>query len=70
MSIGLSSGSTVRLDIALEIGALTETVEVRAQASAIQTDNTRMATNLTTKLVEDLPLVVAGQIRSVFNLAR
>ncbi len=68
-NVEVSSGMTVRIDIALELGALTEAVEVSAQATAIQTDTTRMATSLTTRLVEDLPLVVAGQIRSVFNLA-
>jgi hypothetical protein len=65
----LNAGATVRLEFALEIGSISESVEVRAQSSAIEVDSTRVATSLTTKLVEDLPLVVAGQIRNVFNLA-
>jgi len=68
-NIEINAGATVRLDAGLQLGAVTETVEVSAQAAAIQTDSTRVSTNITTKLVEDLPLVVAGQIRSVFNLA-
>ncbi len=68
-NVELSAGATVRVDLTLEIGALTEAVEVTAQTSALDTETTRMATSLTNKLVEDLPLVVAGQIRSVFNLA-
>ena len=68
-SVSLNSGSTVRLDFTLELGTLNETVQVMAQASALETESTRVATNLTTKLIEDLPLVVAGQFRNVFNLA-
>lgn len=65
----LNSGATLRVEFVLELGSISETVEVQARAAAIETDSTRVATSLTTKLVEDLPLVVAGQIRSVFNLA-
>ncbi|MBM3757723.1 MAG: TonB-dependent receptor, partial [Acidobacteria bacterium] len=68
-SVIVSSGSTLRLDFSVEIGAVSESVQVAAQASALETENTRVATSLTTKLIEDLPLVVAGQIRNVFNLA-
>ena len=67
--IQLASGGTVRLDLTMEIGQLSESIEVSTRASAIETETTRVATNLTTKLVENLPLVVAGQIRNVFNLA-
>jgi hypothetical protein len=68
-SIILESGASVRLDFTMEVGAVTESVQVSAKAVALETESTRVATNLTTKLVEDLPLVVAGQIRNVFNLA-
>ena len=67
--VEVTSGSTLRLDFAVEIGTLTESVQVQAQATSLETESTRVATNLTTKLIEDLPLVVAGQIRNVFNLA-
>jgi hypothetical protein len=66
----LTAGSTVRLDIPLEVGATTESVMVFAQASPIETESTRVATNITTKLVQDLPLLVDGGIRSIFTLAR
>ena len=65
----MTSGESIRSDFTLELGAVTDSVQVTAQASAIQTESTRVSTNLTTKLVEDLPLVVAGQVRNVFNLA-
>src|SRR6266704_1566786 len=68
-AVTLESGATVRLDVTMEIGAVSEAVEVTARASALETESTRVSTNLTRKLVEDLPLVVSGQIRNVFNLA-
>lgn len=68
-NVEVNAGSTVRIDVTMQLGTLTEAVEVSAQGAPIQTDSTRVSTNVTGKLVEDLPLVVAGQIRSVFNLA-
>ena len=68
-NVVVTSGESLRSDFTLELGAVTDSVQVTAQASAIQTESTRVSTNLTTKLVEDLPLVVAGQVRNVFNLA-
>src|ERR1700730_2961309 len=67
--VTFESGATLRLDFAMEIGAVSEAVEVSARASGLETESTRVSTNLTRKLVEDLPLVVSGQIRNVFNLA-
>ena len=68
-NIGLGAGNTLRLDIALEIGSVTETVEVAASAVPIESESSRVGTNITNKLVQDHPLVVAGRIRNVFNLA-
>jgi hypothetical protein len=67
--VSIVSGSTLRLDFAVQIGTVSESVQVEAKANALETETTRVATSLTTRLIEDLPLVVAGQIRSVFNLA-
>jgi hypothetical protein len=63
------AGGTHRLDVTFELGSVTESVMVQAQASALQTESSRVATNVNTKRVEDLPLQVNGAIRSVFNLA-
>jgi hypothetical protein len=68
-SVILAAGATRRLDFTLEVGQVSESVEVTAQPTALETESSRVGTNLNTKLVADLPLVVAGQIRSVFNLA-
>jgi hypothetical protein len=63
------AGGTHRLDVQFELGSVTESVMVQAQATSLQTESSRVATNVSTKLVEDLPLLVNGSIRSVFNLA-
>ncbi|MGE5489043.1 MAG: carboxypeptidase regulatory-like domain-containing protein [bacterium] len=65
----LTAGATVRLDITLELGAVGESVTVSAQAAPLETESTRVATNVTTKLVQDLPMLVDGGIRSIFTLA-
>jgi hypothetical protein len=68
-NVSLSAGVTVGIDVTLEIGSLAESVEVQAASAPIETESTRVGTNITSKLVQDLPLVVAGRIRNVFNLA-
>ncbi len=65
----LTAGSTVRLDIKLELGSSTESVVVSALSTPVETETTRVATNITTKLVQDLPMLVDGGIRSIFTLA-
>ena len=65
----VAAGSTVRINAALEVGEVTETVAVTGEAPLLQTDNSKIATGVTPKFIEDLPLVVAGQVRSPFDLA-
>jgi len=52
----LATGDRTRVDAPLEVGALTETVEVRAEAAALQTDSSTLGTAITGRLVQDLPL--------------
>jgi hypothetical protein len=67
--ITLDAGSNVRADVTLEVGATQQTVEVSAQAIALQTDSAKSATVVTNKLVDELPTVVGGALRSPFDLA-
>src|SRR5437867_5817303 len=68
-NVSVSAGATVGISVTLEIGSVAESVEVKAVAAPIETESTRVGSNITSKLVQDLPLVVAGRIRNVFNLA-
>lgn len=67
-NVVVSASSTVRADIQLVLGQITEQVEVTAAGALIQTDNAKVSTQVQNKLVDELPLVVAGSMRSPFNL--
>ena len=67
--ITVNAASSVRADITLEVGQTQQTVEVSADAIALPTDNATSATTVTNKLVDELPTVVGGAMRSPFDLA-
>jgi len=67
-NVNVSAGGTVRVDVSLAIGQVSESVEVTAAAATIQTENAKVSTLVENKLVDELPLVVAGSMRSPFNL--
>jgi len=67
--IVVTPGSTVRVDGSLTVGEVSDTVEVSAQAPLLQTDNAKISTAVTQKFVNELPLVVGGQLRSPLDLA-
>ena len=68
-NVNVNAGLNARGDITLEVGASQQVVEVQAQAAALQTEDAKAATTITNKLVDDLPLVVGGALRSPFDLA-
>jgi hypothetical protein len=65
----VAPGSAVRVDGSLTIGEVSDTVEVSAQAPLLQTDSAKINTAVSQKFVNDLPLVVGGQLRSPLDLA-
>ncbi len=62
--ITVSVGGTASLNIALDVGATTETVTVMSDASQLQTESSDVGTTVSTKLIEDLPLQFSGQVRN------
>lgn len=66
--ITVTAGSTVRLDAQLQVGQISEAIEVQAQAAQMQTENAKVSTAVQNKLVDELPLVVGGAMRSAFDL--
>ncbi|HUS07218.1 MAG TPA: TonB-dependent receptor, partial [Bryobacteraceae bacterium] len=64
----VSAASSTRVDAQLQLGQVNETVEVQASAVQLQTDNAKVSTQVANKLVDELPLVVGGAMRSPFNL--
>jgi len=67
-NVTVATSFTVRLDAALEIGAVSESVEVKAEVAQIQTETAKVSTAVSNKLVDELPLVVGGALRSPFDL--
>ncbi|MBZ5677834.1 MAG: TonB-dependent receptor [Acidobacteriia bacterium] len=54
---------TTRIDIALEIGASTESVTVSADASLLKTETGDVSHNVTTERVDELPMGQIGAVR-------
>jgi len=65
----LNASMTVRADAKLEVGGAMQAVEVSASALSIATENAKTSVTMDNKLVDELPLVVGGAMRSPFNLA-
>jgi hypothetical protein len=65
----VNPGGETRLDIKLEIGTAQQTVEVTASAQVVQTENARVATTVSSAMVDALPVQVNGTSRSPFDLA-
>jgi len=69
-NVVLAASGSVRIDIQLQLGQVSETVEVQASAQVLQTDSAKTSTQVQNKLVDELPLVVGGAMRSPFNLVQ
>lgn len=67
--LSLHAGSTLRADASLQVGAVQERAEVQANAPTLNTENAVVSTSVTNRQVDELPLVVAGSMRSTFDLA-
>ena len=68
-NIELTAGATLRVDGTLAIGGLKDAVTVSADARQIQTDSVKVTTAISSKFIQDLPLVVGGQLRSPLDLS-
>ncbi|MBI1897376.1 MAG: TonB-dependent receptor, partial [Acidobacteria bacterium] len=66
--VTVTAAATVRLDVRLQVGQVSETVEVSSSVVQIQTENAKVTTAVQNKLVDELPLVVGGEMRSPFGL--
>jgi hypothetical protein len=67
-NIQLTAASTVRVDPALELGSVSETVEVTGTALSVQSQDAKISTTVENRFVDELPLVVGGTMRSPFDL--
>jgi outer membrane receptor protein involved in Fe transport len=67
--VTVNAASDVRADVTLEIGTTSTAVEVQAVALQLATENAKTSATVTNALVDQLPLVVSGTLRSPFDLA-
>jgi hypothetical protein len=67
--LALDAAQTVRADATLQIGASNQQVEVQAAVVSLQTEDAKQSTTLQNNLVNDLPLLVNGTVRTPFDLA-
>jgi len=67
--VTITAGGSARVAALLNVGAVSESVEVTASAVQMQTEDAKTSTAVSNKLVDELPLVVGGAMRSAFDLA-
>jgi hypothetical protein len=65
----VNAAATARADVTMQIGQSRQTIEVQADAVQVNSEDSQMAVTVNQTLVNELPLVVAGTIRSPFDLA-
>jgi len=68
-NVVVGAGSTVNLTISLEVGTSQQTIEVSANAQMLQAESARVATEVSNRMVDDLPILVNGAVRSPFDLS-
>ncbi len=64
----LDGGITFRQDCALELGAITQTVEVKAASEMVEVTSAEVSHSLGAKYYEDLPVVMGADIRLAESL--
>ena len=64
----VTAGATARVDLDLNLGSRTESVNVVAENRTLQTEDAKVATAVSNRLIDELPLVVGGAMRSPFDL--
>lgn len=62
--VTVQTATTANLDITLQLGAVSETVTVNANAQQLQTTASDVGTTVQTALIANLPLEVSGTIRN------
>ncbi len=68
--ITVAVSQVVGVDVILEVGALTETIEVHADASLLRTENAELSTTVTNTYITNLPLDFSNNIRNPMSFLR
>ena len=62
-SIGVTINTIARVDFNMQVGSVSETIEVSSQAQTLQTDRAEVRAEITTKTLTDIPSPVNAIIR-------
>jgi len=65
----LNAAANVRADVTLHVGTEKQLVEVQATVVQLHTEDAKTSATVTNRMVDQLPLVVGGALRSPFDLA-
>src|SRR5262249_36284354 len=68
-NVAVAARATARVDVVMEVGTTQQTIEVQAHAAVLTTDTARVSSEVSARLVDNLPLIVNGAVRSPFDLA-
>jgi Carboxypeptidase regulatory-like domain/TonB dependent receptor-like, beta-barrel len=63
--VRLLAGTSANLKTVLEVGSLSETVEVRANTELIRTTETKVSSTVSTELIQNLPIVTRNTLNFV-----
>ena len=66
--LDVSSNAVTRVDITLELGAVTESVIVSGVAAALQTDRSEVRAELGTRTLENIPVPPGRNYQQLFNV--
>ena len=67
-AVPVASTTVTRIDVALEVGALTETITVQSEVSLLQTDTGDVHSQLNSKEISNLPLGNYRNYQTLLNL--
>lgn len=67
--VPLNAAANLREDVVLQVGTTRQVLEVQSVAIQTQTEDAKTSATVTNKMVDELPLVVGGALRSPFDLA-
>ncbi|HZQ50853.1 MAG TPA: TonB-dependent receptor [Bryobacteraceae bacterium] len=62
--ITVTVATTNTLNVGLQIGSTSETVEVKSDVAQVESETSEIGTSVHPKLIADLPLQVSGQVRN------
>jgi len=68
--VRVTAAMTVRVDAVLELGSVSESVEVSGTLLSVQSENAKVSTSVENKFVDELPLVVGGRLRNPYDLVQ